>query len=515
MDSLETDDQLTIVNRSLEYQISKKLIRKIPYFENLLSLDLKEAKENKVDLDFDSKAFKSIFNWIEIGCILMEMDCVINLSNIADYFGITDGLIDDCFTFFHDNFSIEHLPVIIPQVTSTSNLINSGALNAFICRYFLKIVNTPTWLDYPVETVGYICVLDLMVHSEFQVFDAIMRWVNFTADFRKCYLKELLKFVRLCHLEDKDLSKIKENEAVSSSDFEPELCSRNNCNCGIDRTKQGYFIVIDGLRDKNLRVKVLDGDFFPFINQVMQSDESLPLNIFHGKHFSDIPFHSGRKMVRIDWKQNKYRLFDFSTYKSYYHKIHRCIFDEQEGSNVATRQSCASSYDVYEGSLLETAEKFILVRNEEFDFRCLNNPSIQDVNYYFELNYKLTYMATILDNNIYMLTHSFEFFQFNIDGNLEFKKIALPRLRNKFKFSNLLLTSKQADDDRVIFIDRTTKDIVCFNVNTQRLKSIGRIIDCKSKSTDGQKESNALLTFTFGFVSTDSINLCLERKLTQ
>ncbi|XP_015794262.1 uncharacterized protein LOC107370823 [Tetranychus urticae] len=516
MDLLKNDDQLTIVNRSLEYRISKKIIRKVPYFEKMLNLGLKESKENKVVLDFETKAFKSIFSWIEIGCILIEMDCVINICIIADYFGISDFLIDDCFTYFHDNFSIEYLPVIIPQVTSTSKLINSGTLNAFICRYFTKIVNTPVWLNYPVETIGYICALDLMIHSEYQVFDVIMRWVTFKAESRKSYLKELLKLVRYCHLEDKDLSKIKENEFFKSSGFEPKLCPSNNCNCGIDRTKQGYFIVIDELCDKNLRVKVLDGNFFPLINQVIQSDESLLLHLFHGKHVSDIPFDSGRKMIRIDWEKNKYRLFDHSALKSYYLKIHQCIFDEQQSqrTTVTTQANNASSFYTNESSLLEASEKFFLVRNDQYDFRCWKNTSISDINSEFKSG-KHTYMATVLDNFIYVLTDKLQFFQFNIDRNLEFTKIRLDKFQDKFAFDNLLLTSMQADDDRVIFIDKTAKDIVCFDVSTQKWKSMGRILDCKSKSTDGQKESNVLKTFTFGFLSTDSINFCLERKLTQ
>ncbi|XP_015794406.1 uncharacterized protein LOC107370972 [Tetranychus urticae] len=507
----ETDDQLTIVNRSLEYRINKKLIRKVPYFEKMLNLGLKESKENKVVLDFETKAFKSILSWIEIGLILIEMDCVINICIIADYFGLSDCLIDDCFTYFHDNFSIEYLPVIIPQVTSTSKLINSGTLNAFICRYFNKIVNSPVWLHYPVETIRYICALDLMIHSEYQVFDAIMHWANFKADSRKCYLKELLKLVRFCHMEDKDLSKIKENEFFRSSGLEPELC-KPNCNCNIDRTKQGCFVIIVELSDKNLRFEIFDSDFRPLVNQVMQPDESMPLFILHNEHVSDISFDSGRKIIRIDWKQNTYRLLDFSAYRSYHHVIHRCIYEAQQASaNCCVQTDYGASLE-YEFSFLEANEKCILVRNDSCYFRGWKNPSTRYINYLYDDN-RHTYLATILDNIIYMLNGSFEFFQFNIDRDLEFKKIKLQSFEENLKFSNLVLTSKQANDDRVLLIDKTTKDVLCFNVSTQQWKPVGRIIDRKGKSTDSQKESNVLKAFTFGFLSTDSINLCLERIL--
>ncbi|XP_015794420.1 uncharacterized protein LOC107370987 isoform X2 [Tetranychus urticae] len=409
MDSLETGDQLIIVNRSTEHRISKKLICKILYFEKMLNLDLKESKENKVVLDFDEKAFKSIFNWIKLGFIFIEMDCVINMSIMADYFGISDRLMNNFISYFHENFSIEHLPVIIPQVTSTSKLINSGALYAFICRYFLKIVNTPVWLNYPPETIGRICGLDLMIHSEYQVFDAIMRWVKAKADYRKHFLKILLSLIRWCHLEDEDLAKIKENSFFKFSNFEIELCSRNkpNCNCGIDRTKQGCFVVIEELSDKKLQVKVLDGNFFPLVNQLIQNDPSLPLHLPHEEHVSDIFFDSGKEIIRIDWKHNKYRYMD---YKSHYQKVHNCIYKSSRRGEyyaVTTKPElelfCRDvNFVCPQLSLLEANEKFILVLDDFWRFRCWETPSMANFN---DSKYNVdSYLATVLDNYIYIVT---------------------------------------------------------------------------------------------------------------
>ncbi|XP_025018581.1 uncharacterized protein LOC107371887 [Tetranychus urticae] len=520
MDLLETDDQLTIVNRAMQHRISKKLIRKVPYFEKMLSHDLLEAEENKVELDFDEKAFKWFLIWIEFDYIFIEMDFVIDMYNLFDYFGISDCLMDDFVKYFHANFSIEHLPVIIRQVTPTSKLINSGALNAFICRYFLKIVNSPIWLKFPIQSIDYICGLDLMVPSEIQVFNAIIRWADFKADSRKGCFKGLLKLVRWCNLEEKDFPKIKENEFMRSSDFEPELwyCNKPECYCSVDRTKQGCFVVVEELNKSDLQVQLLDRNFLPLINHtVIQSDESMPLLVIHDEHVSDISFDSGRQMIRIDWKQNKYRLLDCPAYKSHCPKMIRCIFEEQESASCSVmtpNQEYRGPNQNYESSLLESNEKLILVRNELYSFRFWKNPYITDINSEFECNGH-TYLATVLDKSIYMLTDKLEFFEFDIDRKFAFKKIKLPRFEDKLKFNNLLLTSKQADDDRVIFIDKTTKDIFCFNVTTQEWKSIDQIIDCKSNSSEDSKEPNVLKTFTFGLISLDTINLCSKHKLTQ
>ncbi|XP_015794257.1 uncharacterized protein LOC107370817 [Tetranychus urticae] len=508
MASSETNDQLTIVNRSMEHRISKKLIRKIPYFEKMLSLDLKESKENKVELDFDERALKSFLNWIKLGYIFIEMDCIINLCTITDYFGMEDHLIRDCKNYFSETFSSEYLPVVIPQVTSTSALVNSDTLNTFICRYFSKIANTNVWLDYPIETIEYICALDLMIHSEYQVFDAIIKWVNFKAHSRKCYLEGLLKLVRWCHLDDKDLPRIKENELCESSNLESESSShcKSKCNCGMDRTKQGCFVAIEEINNTHLRVKVLDGNFQPLINEVIQLDGSLPLHPLYGKYVSNIPFDSGRQMITIDWKQNKYRLLNFVYYKHHYCEIHRLIFGAQNSveSHIEKEKSFNENY-TRNHLLLEAAEKFILVDNDEYKFRYWETPSTMDINNADVANY--FYLSTILDKNVYVLTKDLDFFQFNIDRNI-FVKMRLERFMDKLKFNNLILTSKLAGDDGVILLDKSTKNVLCFNVTTQRWKSIGRIIDSKS-------EFPVLKTFTFGFVSTDSINLCLERELTQ
>ncbi|XP_015794411.1 uncharacterized protein LOC107370977 [Tetranychus urticae] len=506
MNSLKTDDKLTIVNGTMEHRISKKIIRKVPYFDRMLSHDLLESKENKVKLDFDERALKLILNWLEFGLIFIEMDNVINLCTIADYFGVNNYLIDDCISHFHDNFSIEHLPVVIPQVTQTSKLINSGALNAFIRRYFMKIANTTVWLDYPIETIAYICKLDLMIYSEIQVFDSIMKWINFKADSRKCYLKELFKLIRWFYLEDKDLSKIKENELVKSCNFELELCSHDssNCNYTIDRTKQSYFVVLEESDDKDLRVKVLDHNFIPLINRVIQSDESMLLNLLHDEHTSDIFFDSGRKMIRIDWKQNKYRLLKYLTLKSYYPKIYRCFFEDQK-SEAYGKEMLPKYYGDHKtkGSLVEANDKFILVCHHEYWLKCWTNPTTEIINSHFD-DTGYTYLTTVLDNSIYMIKNNFEFFQFNIDSKLEYKKVEIDRLKH-FKIYNLLLTSNLACDDKVIIIDKSTKAVYCYNVETDKWSSMGRISNCDSESADGQRISDQLLTFTSTLLSMDTI----------
>ncbi|XP_025018483.1 uncharacterized protein LOC107370824 [Tetranychus urticae] len=511
MDTLKNDDKLTVINRSSQYLISKKLILKVPYFEKMLSHDSLESTESKVELDFDEKALKLILHRIEHGYIFIEMDCVINLCTIADYFGMDNHLINECLTHFHDNFSIEHLPVIIPQVTSTSKLINSGTLNAFICRYFTKIVNTSVWLDYPIETIEYICALDLMIYSEVKVFDSIMKWVKSKPDSRKSYLKNLLKSIRWCHLEDKDLAKIKENIYVKSSDFDPKLCCRDKsgCNCSTDRTKQKYFIAIEKLDATNLRVKVLDKNFFLLVNQAIQSDESMPLKLIHDEHVSDVFFDSGRKMIRIDWKQKKYRLLEAATFQSHFTKCLMLISDEQKSEEhyAVKINNPLNSEQASESSLLEADDKFILVRFYGKQFKYWAMPTDENIRSHFWLKGR-SCLGTVLDNNIYMLTDRLELIQFKIDRKCEFERIEFEKYREKFYSDSLLLTSNLTND-KVIIIEKSTKELFCYNVKTEKWSSMGRISNCDSGS-DGKTKSHDLIAFTSTFLSMDAIKACLN-----
>ncbi|XP_015794412.1 uncharacterized protein LOC107370979 [Tetranychus urticae] len=507
MDSLENDDQLTIVNRSTEHRISKKLIRKIPYFEKMLSHNLKESKENKVELDFDEQTFQIIFDWAasNYNFIMIEMDYIMGLCELADYFGL-DWISKQCITYFDDNFSIEHLPFVIPKINVTSKCINSGALNAFICRYFLKLANTIFWFEYPIETIEYICALDLMIYSEYQVFEVIMRWINIKADSRKCHLEGLLKLVRWCHLNEEDLSKIKENELLKSSGLEPIFCAprKVNCDCIFNRTKQNFFIMIEELDSRGLQINVLDNNFKQLVSQVIQEDASISSNLFHDEHISDITYNSGMTAIRIDWKQNKYKYI--APFVSYI-QVKKWLTKLQQGDPFTANHGLPG--EIRNGFLLlEAAKHFIPIYIENSCLRLLSGTIYENYKDFHQIS---QYKATLVDNRIYLLS----------DGNLceyVFAQSTFFRLDNvklnwshriqEFRFEYSLLTSSPAGD-KIILIDKYTKNYICIDLNTKR-KSKGRMISyCYA---DGQKESKTLLTLTSAFLPLTTIRTCLNSK---
>ncbi|XP_015794418.2 uncharacterized protein LOC107370985 [Tetranychus urticae] len=514
MDSSETSDQLTIVNRSNEHKISERLIRIVPYFDRIL----KESKDKIIELDFDDKALKSFLNWLESNTVSIEMDYVMHLYSMMDCFEIKgymmvhflsfrvkDLVQQDCINYFNDNFSLKYLPVIIPQATPVSKLITSSRLNAFICRYFLKIANTNVWLDYPVETIEYMCSLVLMIHSEYQVFDAIMKWIKAKADSRKGYIERLLKLVRWCHLEDKYLPKMKEQ--VQSLNCQPSKLSsfrKRDCDLTCNRTKQEYFIQICNSCIQGLRIIIYDNNFYPLIEKVVNSNKSMTIDFLHVEHVSDIFFDSGEEGVRIDWKRNEYRWLDRSQYKTYFLDIHNYIQEKDFWKDNNPGPSCEYNFKFSGVLLFEADEKYMLICNSWL-LECWP-ANAELISKYFRTNGPNKLRATILDDNIYFLANS-DFIKLNINTNEE-TIIGLERFKNRLHFDNLLITSRKANDDRVFLIDKFTKDVFCFNVNTHQWSSMGRIVNCKNKSVVEQKESNALSkTFTFTSGTSESTNL--------
>ncbi|XP_015783167.1 uncharacterized protein LOC107360963 [Tetranychus urticae] len=332
----ESDDKMTIINRSKTYHVSKKLIcSSIPYFEKMFCCDLLEGKENTVQLDLDEHSFDCVLNWIHSDSVQIEMESVIALFDVADYLMLND-LSNDCYSYFHANFTIEHLPVVIPQVTITSKLINSGALNTFICRHFLKIIKTSIFLDYPVETVEYICGLDLMVSSEYQVLEAINDWVKAKADLRKEYRLRLLKCIRWCYAGTDISSKIMELPYIATiQDIEKKLCCPDNCklNCTSNRTDQCLLMFIQRIDAMCLNIRVLQSQFWVPVGY-FNLDVSMSLEFVHGENISDVLYDCGTKGVRIDWESKKFRWLNFESDESYYLQINKLIVSSQTASST-------------------------------------------------------------------------------------------------------------------------------------------------------------------------------------
>ncbi|XP_015783176.1 uncharacterized protein LOC107360972 [Tetranychus urticae] len=559
----ESGDKLTIMNRSKIYHVSKKFIcSSIPYFEKMFCCDLLEGKENTVQLDLDEHSFDCVLNWIHSDSVQIEIENVIALFDVADYLMLND-LSKDCYSYFHANFTIEHLPIVIPQVTKTSKLINSGSLNTFICRHFLKIVKTSIFLKYPVETVEYICKLDLMISSEYQVLEAINDWIKFKADDRKDCLLRLLKCIRWCYAGTDISLKIMVIPYIATiQDINEILCSPGNCKlgCASNRTNQCLLVSIQETEDLILSIRVLQShSWLPVGN--FNFDDSMSLEFVHGENVSDILYDCGTKGVRIDWEAKKFCWLNFYSDDSYYLQINKLIVCNQIASSTilylkdnfggcvddpfielfhlrlfptsrrrhiedgAWAHEWAEDFDFCvkspkchgavkisvendERLLLESDGKFIVVgKSKDKHFYALfqvRHLEWYKMKYYVDYDER-TFIATVLGSNIFILTQKLRFIQFNYETNV-YKKTA-PFRDSELEFVDLIITSQQ-DNNKILLVHKSSGKIHYFNIDSQTWTETS----IKYRKPDQIDSNDCIMTSTTVFLPLDKINHCFKPK---
>ncbi|XP_015783136.1 uncharacterized protein LOC107360926 [Tetranychus urticae] len=429
--------------------------------------DLLESKENQVVLDFDEHAFDAILNCVHSGLFCMHMDYVISFYDAADYLMINERLLQPCLSYFNENFTIGHIPVVLRQVTKVSKLINLGSIESFICRHFLTITNTDIFLNYPVEIIEAILKLDLMVYSEYQIFESIMKWVLEKVDSRKALLPQLLKFVRWSYMDFGDISTIKNDDLIKAL---PNLDSIfKSSYVGFNRCKQNFFVSIHQRDTSTLKINAFDNDFFCFTIGDFTQDDSMSLEFVHGEHISDILFDSGTRGIRIDWVKKTFRWLQFKVAgKNYYSQLMK-FFVQFELNNFscyledkdAELPDCINNE---ESLLFESNGKFIVIcKTEEEDKWVGLFPVFHESWFNNYSHHEHSFKATVLDDVVYILTKGLEFIQFNYKTK-SFEKNE-PFKDQKLNFDDLILTSQPTKDDKVILVNKSTGKVHILRIN--------------------------------------------------
>lgn len=351
------DDILKVKVKNNEYFVSKKLIcSRVPYFDKMFSSELLKPKENKVELDFDKSVFISILTWIHTQSLSVNMNLVIQLYDAAHLLMLNDKFLKNCSIYFHDNFMIEHIPMVLQQVTKTTKLISSEAITNIICRYFLIMSTSQMLLECPSETFEAILKMDLMVHSEYQIFDVIMNWVEKDPESRDESLERLFKCIHWSALDLKDskvlsccrdfysldyaavkkyfkyfyskfvLPSFLQPEDSYRDDFTELFKHRSSILAHLDykfpRSKQNFFISLLQKGDENLRINVYDDYFYCLPFGDLTCDNSVSLQFAQNGLYSDILFNSGTKGVRVDWIEKTFKWLDFKVKgKTYYNQL--------------------------------------------------------------------------------------------------------------------------------------------------------------------------------------------------
>ena len=187
-----------------------------PYFRGMFSNDLKEKESNLVELqDIKSSTLSDVLRYIYTGTTRIDSSNAKDLVMTADY-------------------------LIIPRLKTRATLFLEGTLNASNClafesfasqynceslkkvaaaykmEHFVDVTKSEDFRLLDVEKVKeLICMNEINVAEEEEVYEAVMAWVKHDLPFRESLLLDLLKFVRLFSISKYRLRKILDEELVS------------------------------------------------------------------------------------------------------------------------------------------------------------------------------------------------------------------------------------------------------------------------------------------------------------
>ena len=186
-----------------------------PYFRGMFSSDLREKESNLVELqDIKSSTLGDVLRYIYTGTTRIDSSNAKDLVMTADY-------------------------LIIPSLKTRATLFLEGALNASNCLAFESFASRYNCESLKIAAVAYkmekfvdvtksedfrlldvekvkelICMDEINVAEEEEVYEAVMAWVKHDLPSRESLLLDLLKFVRLFSMSKYRLRMILDEELV-------------------------------------------------------------------------------------------------------------------------------------------------------------------------------------------------------------------------------------------------------------------------------------------------------------
>ena len=218
-----------------------------PYFRAMFTSQLKEKESNLVELqDTKSATISDVLRYIYIG------ETSIDSSNAEDLVMVADYLIIP---------SLKTKAAVFLE--GTLNASNCLALESFASRYnckslkeaavvykvssFADVSKSKDFRLLDLEKVKeLICMDEINVADEEEVYEAVMAWVKHDVPSRECVLPELLKCVRLFSMSKYRLRKILDEELVSKN----LICTR------IVLKALDFFLFADRFEDITLKPRL-------------------------------------------------------------------------------------------------------------------------------------------------------------------------------------------------------------------------------------------------------------------
>ncbi len=223
LESLRTSRQLcdiTIIIDGSEFHAHKLvLIACSPYFEAMFLSGMAESRQKTVKLQgIEPTAFESILELFYTGKVCLTMDNVQAILSAASMFQV-EHLMNACSEFLQKHLSPANcLGIKNFGEANGCHKLAEQALRQAISK-FKEVVLCEEFLSLSIEqAVELLSRDDLRVHSEEEVFDAVIGWINRDVSERSRHVARLLHQVRLPLLPPAVLAdKVRTNRLIQSN----------------------------------------------------------------------------------------------------------------------------------------------------------------------------------------------------------------------------------------------------------------------------------------------------------
>ena len=190
-----------------------------PYFRAMFTSELKEKESDLVELkEMKSSTISDVLHYIYTGETAIDSSNAKDLVMVADYLMIPSLKSEAAFFFQNEMMNVSSCLALESFASQYDCEQLRQAAVSFQTKNFVDLSRSEdfTLLDSR-KLQELICMDELNVAEEEEVYEAVMTWVKHDLPSKECTLPELLKSVRLFSMSKSSLRRILDQELVSKS----------------------------------------------------------------------------------------------------------------------------------------------------------------------------------------------------------------------------------------------------------------------------------------------------------
>lgn len=174
------------------------------YFSTLFTVNMLEKTQKKITMnEVDGETLQALINYCYSGQIKITAENVLKILSVASMF-IFDKIKNECQKHLTEQLAVN--PGSCLDVLQIAEKYSFDDLYAksfeMIGKHFRNVVQKAAFSELPYPLFERILQSDKRIFAkEEEIFEAAMKWVNYDVDNRKEFTPEILKSIRLVHID--------------------------------------------------------------------------------------------------------------------------------------------------------------------------------------------------------------------------------------------------------------------------------------------------------------------------